>query len=342
MPRIVIVRLSAIGDVMHGLPVACALRDTLPDAEIGWVVEGRAADLLAGHRAIDHLVRVPRKWLKSPAEAARLRRTLRAFAPQVAIDVQGLTKSAVAARLSGARRRIGFDGVDGREFSRWLNNELVLPTATHVVDRNLQLLQPLGIEETAVRFDLPGNPADETFAEQCVSQHGNAGRFAIINPSAGWPSKRWPPERFGQVACHLGHRHQMPTLVVWAGEQEHRMAETIVETSSGHARLAPPTSLTGLVALCRRASLFVSADTGPLHVAVAAGARAIGLFGPVPHQRNGPYGPGNLSLQKATLGGGSRQRRNASNETMLAIQVQDACSACDQILATARNQRRTA
>src|SRR5262245_53960415 len=124
-PRILIVRLSAIGDVIQGVPVLCALRHALPRAFLGWVVEGRAADLLEGHPALDALIRVPRGWLKSPRQVWRLRQQLHEMRFNTAIDLQCLTKSAIAAWLSGAPRRIGKGGEDGRELSRWFHNKLV-------------------------------------------------------------------------------------------------------------------------------------------------------------------------------------------------------------------------
>ena len=145
-PRILIVRLSAIGDAIQTMPVACALRERFPEAFLAWAVEERAGTLLRGHEALDELIVLPRGWLKSPGGVWRLRRRLRDFRFDVAIDVQSLTKSAVLAWLSGARRRIGFGNPGGRELSKWLNNERVDPKATHVVDRYLELLRPLGIE----------------------------------------------------------------------------------------------------------------------------------------------------------------------------------------------------
>ncbi len=340
--RILIVRTSAIGDVLHGLPVLCALRDALPQAFIGWVVEGAAAQLLAHHRALDEVIRIPRKWLKSPRTVLALRSKLRGLRFDVAIDVQGLTKSAMAARLSGAPRRIGFDGPDGRELSRWLNNELVLPTATHVVDRNLELLEPLGIRQPGVRFDLADLPADAAAAERMVAEAQLSGRFAVINPGAGWPSKLWPPSRFAAVARYLGEQHALGSLVVWAGQQEQAWAGEIVAAAAGFAALAPPTSLRELAAVARRATLFVSADTGPLHLAVAVGTPSIGLFGPVPAERNGPYGPQHVSVQRVTLKGGSRERRTAGPESMEAILVADVCRACDRVLGPPQPARRTA
>ncbi|REK08274.1 MAG: lipopolysaccharide heptosyltransferase family protein [Planctomycetota bacterium] len=340
--RILIVRLSAIGDVLHGLPVLCALRAARPEAYIAWVVEGAAAQLLRGHRALDELISIPRKWLKSPRTVLALRGRLRASKFDVAIDMQGLTKSAVAARLSGAPRRIGFDGTDGRELSRQLNSELIRPTATHVIDRNLELLRPLGIDQPAVRFDLHDEQADIESVRRMIAESGVAEPFAVINPGAGWPSKLWPPERFAGVARHLGGRHALKSLVVWAGREERAWAERIVAASRGFAILAPPTSLRELAALTRRASLFVGSDTGPLHLAVAVGTPSIGLFGPVPAERNGPYGPDHLAVQKMCLSGGSRERRTAGPESMEAIAIEDVCCACNTVLGRQRGERRIA
>lgn len=339
-PRILIVRLSAIGDVVHGLPVLNALRDAIPQAHLAWVVEGRTADLLRGHQALDELIVVPRRWLKSPREVWKLWRRLRASRFDVTIDLQGLSKSAVAARLSGARRRLGFDGADGREISRWLNNELVTPTAEHVVDRNLQLLGPLINGAHVARFDLPESPADAAFALQVRSELGLTGGHAVINPGAGWSSKLWPPDRFAAVARHLGHSRALSTLVVWGGEQERIWAEQIVAASAGYAKLAPPSTLCQLAALVRGARVFVGSDTGPLHIAVAVGTPCVGLFGPMPARRNGPYGAQHIAIQHVCLTGTSRERRSAGPESMLAISVAHVTAACDELLA--RDARRHA
>ena len=168
-PRILISRLSAIGDVIHSIPVLCALRDAFPQAFIGWVVEGRNGELLRGHRALDELIVVPRGWLKSPKEVLSLRRRLKALNFDTAIDVQGLTKSAFTSWLSGAKRRIGFEKPAGRELSSWFNRERVAPLKTHIIDRNLELLGPLGIHRPNVRFDLPEHAPDRAAAEKIIA-----------------------------------------------------------------------------------------------------------------------------------------------------------------------------
>lgn len=337
--RILIVRLSAIGDVIHGLPAACALRDHFPAAHLAWVVEGRAAELLSGHPALNEVIRVDRGWMRSPAEISRLRYELKRRRFDVAVDLQGLTKSAAAARLSGARVRIGYDGHDGRELSRWLNNRLATPTAEHVVDRTLQLLEPLGIQRPAVNFRLPNHAAANSRAGEILRGAGIEGRFALLNVGAGWASKRWSGERFAATAEALERRYQMPSLVVWAGDEELLVAESISARSRGLAVVAPATSLAELAALCRRTAVFVSADTGPLHLAAAVGTPCVGLFGPVPALRNGPYGGQHVALQKACLVGGSRRRRNADNAVMLLIEPEEVVDACGEAMARGRGRQ---
>jgi len=331
-PRILIVRLSAVGDVVHGLPVLCALRDKFPEASLAWVVESRASALLEGHKDLDELIVAERGWLKSPRAILKLRRQLREFSPDVTIDLQGLSKSAVMARLSGCKKRIGFAGDNGRELSRWMNTELVETTAGHVIDINLELLKPLRINAPQVRFDVPEDHADTDMVEALLRQSGTLEGFAIINPGAGWPSKLWPTERYANVAGYLGREHGLPTMVVWAGRQEWQWAEQIVDGSNGHARLAPSTTLQQLAALTRRARLFIGSDTGPLHIAAAVGTTCVGLYGPMPSERNGPYGPRHVALQKVKFEGTSRERRNASKDLMEAIRVDHVCAACDSIL----------
>lgn len=340
--RILIVRLSAIGDVVHGLPVLNALRAALPDAHIAWLVESRAAELLRGHPSLDEHVELPRGWLKSPSAVLRLRNRLRASRFDVAVDLQGLTKSALAAWLSGAKTRIGFGGAAGREISRWLNNTLVEPSGTHVIDRNLDLLHPLGIHKPAVRFELCEHARDGHFAESVIEAGNLSSGCAVINPGAGWASKLWPAERFGQVAAHLGRRHRLPSLVVWGGARERALADAVVAASAGQAVVAPSTTLLEMAALARRAHLFIASDTGPLHIAAAVGTPCVGLYGPMPAERNGPYGPEHVSLQAMKLEGGSRRRRSAGPESMLAISVGSVCAACDEILSRPATQRRCA
>jgi lipopolysaccharide heptosyltransferase I len=338
-PRILIVRLSSIGDCIHGLPVLSALREAMPTAHISWIVEGRTAEFLRRHPLLDEVVQVRRKWLKSPAAVWKARRQLHAFAPDIAIDMQGLTKSAIAAWLSGAPTRIGFAGCDGRELSPWLNNTLVEPIMTHVIDRNLELLRPLGIVPTQVRFGLPSFHEEEATVGRFLRDRGLGDGFALLNVGAGWASRRWPLDRYAELARYLGEQYQIRSVVAWAGNQERQWADQVIVSAGGFAYMAPPTSLVELARLCRRATLFVGSDTGPMHLAVAVGTPCVSLHGPTNALRNGPYGQEHIALQRVLLTGGSRERRSADNQSMQAISLADVRAACDTLIA--RRTRKT-
>jgi lipopolysaccharide heptosyltransferase I len=333
-PRILIARLSAVGDCIHTTPVASALRRHFPRAFIAWVVQGGAASLLDSHPAIDRVIVVKKNWLRSPQEVARLRSKLRSLQFDIALDPQSLSKSAIAAWLSGAPRRIGFARPQGRELAPLLNNQTIVPTARHVVDRYLELTRPLGVEPGPVKFDLPQSPESNQFAARVVNELHIRGGFAAINPGAGWDSKLWPAERYGQVARFLGEKQQLPSLAVWSGDREKAWAETIVARSGGHAVMAPSTTLPQLAAVVASARVFIGADTGPLHLAAAMGTPCIGLYGPTRPEECGPYGPGHATVQAYYQDGTSRERRGRDNHAMQAISVEMVGEACSKVLAS--------
>lgn len=331
--RLLIVRLTAIGDVIHGVPALCAIRRAYPDAHISWVVEGAGAQLLDGHPALDEVIRAPRRWYRSWRQIRELRATLRERSFDTAVDLQCLTKSALAAYLSGARRRLGVAGRHGRELSRVLNNERTLVRANHVIDQYLGVLAPLGIDNPRVEFRLPETDADTAFADGLLSDYALQRRgFVIMNPGAGWTSKRWPPERYGELAARLLRSHGVPTLVAWAGEEERTLAETILRSSDAAARLAPDTSLTQLAALERRAALFVGSDTGPMHLAVAVGTPAISLHGPSVASWCGAYGETNRRVQVELDESPGRKQPGADDYAMRAIGVDMVAEHCDEML----------
>lgn len=332
-PRILICRLSAVGDCILTTPLLCALRNHYPQAFITWVVEQGAAPLLRGHRCLDELIVLPKGWLKSPRTVWNLRQKLRSLHFDVALDPQSLTKSSMVAWLSGASRRIGFAKPLGRELSVWLNNERVEKTRDHVVDHQLELLRPLGIESPAIRFDLPSDSSACAILDAFLSAPRYSGGFAAINPGAGWDSRLWPTDRYARVARHLGEQHRISSIVTWAGPREETWANEIVAGSRGHALMAPRTSLCELADLLGRASLFVGSDTGPLHIAAAKGTRCVALHGTTRREQSGPYGPRHTALQEYYQAGSSRERRRAGNDAMLAITVEQVCAACDQMLA---------
>ncbi len=287
--NILIVRLGALGDIVHALPAAAALRTALPDARIDWLVDAR-------HRALFDLVtgldRVVTLEGRSVAAWVDVVRCLRQVAYDAALDMQGLMKSAVLARASGATRVAGFSLWHLREkTARPFYSQVDAAGAgeadspAHVIYKNLRLLRVVGVDTDRVVFPL--TRADSA-AALVVRAAGEGRPFALLNPGAGWPNKRWPAERFGEVAVFLRDVRGIRSVVVWGpGEQE--LARSVVSASNGAATEAPPTGVADLVSLSRAASLCVSGDTGPLHLAAAVGTPVVGIFGPTDPERNGPW-----------------------------------------------------
>ena len=331
--RILIVRLSAVGDTILSMPILCELRRRFPESKIAWVVGSGAADLLRGHQDLDELFVLSKDTLKSMKAYWRLLGTIRAWKPDTAIDAQGLSKSAWIARYSGARHRIGMrrGEFEGRELSTWFNNILIAPEHDQVVLRGLELLQPLGIDDPQVDYKVP---QDSAIAAQVESQFRDLGviePFGIINVGAGWPSKIWPAQRYAAVAEHLGQRWGLPTWIAWGGQQEQQIAQEIVTQAGSWARLMSPTRLMELAQWTRRASLFVGSDTGPMHLSVALDTPTVALIGPMPSKRVGPLGSKHVTVQRLELTEKQRDKRKSDSRPMLSIQVQDATHACDQI-----------
>ncbi len=332
-PRILITRLSALGDVVLTLPVATALRDRFPDAHLAWVVEPLSADLIRYHHAVDEALVVPKGWLKSPRFVFHLRDRLRARRFQWALDAQSLTKSAVLGWLGGVQRRVGFARPQGRELAPWLDTELIPRNSAHVVQAMLSLLRPFGIVEPRVEFGIPGTRASEVATERFL-QNAHLGRgFAVLNVGASWKSKRWLPQRFGRVARYMGEHHDLPSVISWAGAFEQSLALRAQSHSGGHALLAPNTTLLQLVALLRRARLMISSDTGPLHLAAAVGTPCIGLYGPTRYELSGPYGPQHITLQVECPFHRNRRRRREDQSAMRVITVDTVCQAVADLLA---------
>jgi lipopolysaccharide heptosyltransferase I len=300
-PRVLLVRLSALGDCLHALPVAVELRRQLPRAHIGWAIEEPGHQLLRDHPAIDRFHIYPRR---SPPrrfvrELLALRRELRRERYDVALDVQGLTKSGLVAWLSGARRRVSLAPPHRRELNRLFVNEVVAApeTSRHVVDRNLALLRAVGASVAGrARFDLPApepSPALASFLESMRAR----GPWAVVNPGASWTTKIWPPRALALVARGLHDHHGLGVAVSWGSEPERALAREVVEVAGRRGVVeAPPTSLRDLAALLSGAVLFVGGDTGPMHLAVALGVPTVSVFGPTSPERNGPYGESDLAV----------------------------------------------
>ncbi len=294
--KILIVRLGALGDIVHALPVAAALRERHPEAQIDWLVDRRHAAVLEFVPAIGRRVVVDsRRWGASFGAVRELRRGRY----DVAVDLQGLVKSAAFARLSGAPRVIGFARAHLRErLAAGFYSEACDPgAARHVVDKNLSVLELFGIAERRRQFPIavPESTANEPVVQR-IRRDGMRG-YALVNPGAAWPNKRWPPARFGEIASLLSARDRLLPVVLW-GPGEEPLGSAVVEASHGTALLAARTGIGDVLALARGARLMVSGDTGPLHLAAAVGTPVVALFGPTDPARNGPWDPSDISLSR--------------------------------------------
>jgi len=292
-----LVRLGSLGDIVHAIPVAAALRRQFPDARIDWVVSRKHKELLDLVPVLDRVIPVDGMW--------HALRELRRSRHEVSIDLQGLLKSAVLAR-SGARRSIGFS-------RRYLREPLARAFYTdgydpgcggiddprdtrHVVEINLGLLEPLGV--TAGPAEFPIARVDSEAARAVAGLTG--GRYVLLNPGAGWPNKRWPASRLGLVAAALRDQCGLVSVVLWGGG-ERPLAEEVAAHSGGAAIVSPPSSIADLVGLARGASLIVSGDTGPMHIAAAVGTPVVGVFGPTRPARNGPWLAADVTVSRAEV-----------------------------------------
>jgi len=288
--NILIVRLGALGDLVHAVPAAAALRAAMPDARIDWLVDARHRPFLDLVTGLDRVVTLDGRSINAWVDVIR---RLRQVAYDVALDFQGLMKSAVLARASGARRVLGFSIWHLREKgarSFYSETDDGGAAAPHVIDKNLHLLQVLGIRSDAISFPLADVPSD-------VRARAGDEPFALINPGAAWPNKRWSAERYGEVAAFLRDIRGLRSLVLW-GPGEAELASAVVDASQGAARLAPATSIPDILALARAAALFISGDTGPLHLAGAVGTPIVAIFGPTDPQRNGPWSPDDVVVSR--------------------------------------------
>ncbi len=321
--NVLIVRTSALGDIVHCLPVLAALRRGLPQARIGWVVEERFAPLLAGHPQIDELIVVRlRTWRKNlfAADVRRqmgaARRALRRFAADVALDLMGNHKGALLARLSGARRLVGPARPDRREKSSalWINEPVAAP-GPHAIDRALDLLKALDLEPSPVELGGDRLPRADADVEELVRRR--PAPFVAIQAGAGWGNKTYPANRWGRVAAELRDRAGVDVWVpVAPGEED--LARQVVAASDGAAHAVDAGPLPLLTALLARSRLVLGGDTGPVHLAHALGTPVVCVLGPTDPRRNGPYGAGG-----ATAGDGS-----ARGATARVLWYQLPCSNC--------------
>ena len=307
--RILIVKLGAIGDVVHALPALSALRRSMPVAHIAWAIEqGGAAKLLQGCLRLDELIELDlRGWRQSLMNSETQTAIRKAMAGlrnarfDLSLDFQGLLKSAMVARLARVPRRIGFAREALREPASafMLTERVAVDDSDHVIKKNLKLVEYLGCDISGeYEFPIALSDDDERFAEEQVERFG--GRFAILNPGGGWPTKLWGAEGFGAIADRLWEAYAIHSVVTY-GPGEEESARSVVERSRSNAAVTLDATLKQFFALARRAKLFVGGDTGPMHIAAAARTPIVAIFGPTESRRNGPFARDDIVVERFDL-----------------------------------------
>jgi heptosyltransferase-1 len=344
--RLLVVRLSAMGDIIHGMPAIAALRRAKPDLQIGWLVEERWAELLCSRDSERLAERSERKPLADWVHVARFsswrkalfshetwreigscRREVRARKYEVALDLQGAIRSALAARSTGATIRIGSSRP--REGpARMFYTHAIDVRGAHVIEHALSLASELaGRELEYIQPPFPVDPLIEVWADHQSEMLG--GRpLAILNPGAGWGAKCWPAQSFGAVACALVERGM--AVLVNHGPGEEELAEAI-RNSSGGVAVPLKCSVGKLIALTRRARLFIGGDTGPMHLAAALRVPVVALFGPTCPERNGPFGTPSVVL-RSPESAYNTTHTDRRDEGLVSIEPQAVMEAVDQLL----------
>jgi heptosyltransferase I len=346
IPRLLIVRLGSMGDVIHSLPAAAALRHCFPDATLGWVIEEHWTELLCtlptprhGPRSaqrplVDRIHAVNTwKWrsaLSSVQNWEQIAATfsdIRAIKYQRAVDLQGALRSALVASWSGAP--IIYGAAEAREnVASMFYTRKVITSGTHIVDQNLSIAEAIaGKPLRSLQVELPYDPAVEQQSDRQLKERGIS-RFVLMNPGAGWGAKQWPAERYGAVAKLLA-QCGLKSLVNY-GPGEDDLARAAEASSCGSAHAISP-SLTQLISLTRRACLFIGGDTGPMHLAAALRIPVVGIFGPTDPARNGPYRTRSIVL-RSPVSATSHKRRSHPDVGLLAITPQQVVNAARELV----------
>jgi len=323
-PRFLLIRLGSMGDIIHALPAASALRDTFPSARIDWAVEPRWVPLLQGNPDLSNVIAVERK---SAGGIWRTIRKLRAARYHCVIDFQALYKSAILAYASGAPRRIGFQSSYAREgFAANFYTDRLNPRGPHKVDHNLTLARHAGAGNFPVRFPVAAGAEDEEIAARALAAH-DVREFFVLNPGGGWRSKCWPPERYGELHGQLFEKYRWRGVVTYGPGEENLAKEVISSAGGANPPVAILLGLGPLMALMRRARFVVSADTGPLHLASALGAPVVGLYGPTDPARNGPFSADDVSVRNPRFSQTTYRRGGDFDPAMLSITVEQVLEA---------------
>lgn len=308
--NILIVRLSAIGDVIHGLPVLAAIRKNFPNANIGWIVEELSAPLLKNHPLLNKLYIIPKKrWRNNffkylKPEIIPFINEIKQAKWDVAIDLQGLSKSGLLTYFSGAKTRIGFAGKDSKEINRFFINKKILPLneAIHVAEKNISLLEPIGIKNPSIEFPILKDENSEIWADKYLESIGwKKKEFILINIGAGWETKVIDINILSEVAEKICSTLSKNVLFIWGPKEKillDNIKENLKSIDKTKWQISPDTNLLQLTSLIRRALLFVGGDTGATHISAGLDIPVVSVYGASDSRRNGPYSKNAIVIQR--------------------------------------------
>jgi heptosyltransferase-1 len=332
-PRILLVKLSSLGDVIHALPTLEALRAAFPQAHITWLVEAPYAPLLAGHPALNEVWPAPKVRPANHWALARLARLVRSRSFDLVLDIQGLAKSALWVWLARSPRKVGYDAT--REWSYKVLTERVPPynPNEHAVLRYLNLARHLGATPTLPFFRFGFGTEEENPWPELAEE---TRPLAVLHPGTRWPTKMWPPARFAQLADWLT-RHQGCRVVLTGGAADRGLLDEIEKTATETVlNLGGRTTLAQLARLFRQATLAVTTDTGPMHLAAALGTPVAALFGPTAPWRTGPFGEGHQVVRLGLECSPCFKRRCPEPRCLTDLPLEAAQAACEKILSRSR------
>lgn len=349
--KILIIKPSALGDILHSLAVVGAIKKEYPDIRIGWVVNRDYAALLEQHPLIDTVYVFDRKkWGKLRYMGATLRefpafmRSIRNEKYDYVIDLQGLFRSGLVTAFSGARLKIGLS--DAREGSRLAYSHVITvhDKKRHAVDRYLKTVNYFEIQcDDCITFPVYWSKHDEKRVDELCRQNGltNGSLVIGLNPNARWGSKCWPEEHFAQLGDMLYEK--LKAKVVFVGSPADRQTAEAIVSAMKHRPVdaVGQTSLLELGALLKRMECLVTNDSGPMHMAVAVGTPVVALFGPTDPQKTGPYGNGHAVIQKNLSCAACMRRSCMTRKCMSDISVDEVFEHVRTLLSEKKNRPQT-
>ncbi len=303
--KILIIKLSSIGDVLHALPFLEVMKQCWPDSAIDWLVEEEASQVILGHLAINRVIISgrkrwqkdilnPLKFIKASSDAIIFFKDIRLSSYDVVVDLQGLFRSGILSAIARGKRKIGMSG--SREGASFFLNEPPVPVdyEQHAIDRYLKVASYLGCGIKNFKGEIPVFEQDKKLADNLLESHIEDKNIIAVNPMAKWKTKLWEADKFSELASML-YRDLQCSIIFTGSKQDFPVIEDIInktDSKDGITNLAGRTSLKELAYLYSKCSVLVCTDTGPMHIAAAMGCKVVALFGPTAPLRTGPYGNG--------------------------------------------------